>query len=94
MTQRTPILLTREDKLGLYDWPNPEPLQGELPDVLSFSEELLPTLLRPLVVEVTERMQVPMDYPAVVMMLCLAGAVNRRARIQPKEHDTGWLVVP
>ncbi|MEP6961390.1 MAG: YfjI family protein [Acidobacteriota bacterium] len=27
-------------------------------------------------------------------MLCLAGAVSRRARIQPKEHDTGWIVVP
>ena len=41
-----------------------------------------------------ERMQVPMDYPAVVMVLCLAGAVNRRAVIQPKANDTGWLVVP
>ena len=35
-----------------------------------------------------------MDYPAVVMVLCLAGAVNRRAIIQPKANDTGWVVVP
>ncbi len=27
-------------------------------------------------------------------MLCLAGAVNRRAVIQPKANDTGWVVVP
>ena len=40
------------------------------------------------------RMQVPMDYPAAVMVLCLAGAVNRRARIQPKANDSGWLIVP
>ena len=39
-------------------------------------------------------MQVPMDYPAVVMVLCLAGAVNRRAVIQPKANDTGWVIVP
>ena len=78
---------------GGEDWPKPEPIQGELPPVLSFYEELLPVSFRPLVRDVTERMQVPMDYPAVVMVLCLAGAVNRRATIQPKAN-TGWVVVP
>jgi hypothetical protein len=79
---------------GVEDWPKPEPIQGELPPVTGFSEDLLPASFRPLVRDVTERMQVPMDYPAVVMVLCLAGAVNRRATIQPKAHDTGWVVVP
>ena len=77
-----------------HDWPKPEPIQSELPPVDAFSEELLPDCLRPLVRDVAERMQVPMDYPAVVMVLCLAGAVNRRATIQPKERDAGWIVVP
>jgi hypothetical protein len=76
------------------DWPNPEPIQDELPPVASFSEDLLPVSFRPLVRGVTERMQVPKDYSAVAMVLCLAGAVNRRATIQPKANDTGWLVVP
>ena len=31
---------------------------------------------------------------AVVMVLCLAGVVNRRALIQPKANDTGWVIVP
>lgn len=39
-------------------------------------------------------MQVPMDYPAVITILCLAGAVNRRATLQPKANDSGWIVVP
>jgi putative DNA primase/helicase len=72
------------------EWPKPEPIQSELPPVQAFSEDLLPDSFRPLVRDVTERMQVPMDYPAVVMVLCLAGAVNRRAMIQPKERDTAW----
>jgi putative DNA primase/helicase len=76
------------------DWPKPEAIQGELPPVQSFSEELLPVSFRPLVRDVAERMQVPMDYPAAVMVLCLAGAVNRRAVIEPKANDTGWVVVP
>lgn len=75
-------------------WPAPEPIQNELPSVQAFSEQLLPACFRPLVQDVTERMQVPMDYPAAVVMLCLAGSVNRRAVIQPKANDTGWVVVP
>jgi putative DNA primase/helicase len=76
------------------DWPKLEPVQSELPPVQAFSEDLLTDSFRPLVSDVAERMQVPMDYPAVVMALCLAGVVNRRAIIQPKAHDTGWEVVP
>ena len=76
------------------DWPKREPIQSELPPVRAFSEDLLPDSFRPLVADVAERMQVPMDYPAVVMVLCLAGAVNRRAVIQPKANDTGWVNVP
>jgi hypothetical protein len=76
------------------DWPKLEPIQSELPPVQPFSKEILPDPFRPLVLDVTERMQVPMDYPAVVTILCLAGVVNRRAVIQPKANDTGWAVVP
>ena len=76
------------------DWPKLVPIQSDLPPVQTFSEGLLPDSFRPLVADVTERMQVPMDYPAVVMVLCLAGAVNRRAGIQPKANDTGWVIVP
>jgi len=75
-------------------WPEPEPIQSELPPVVRLSEELIPAPFRPLARDVAERMQVPMDYPAAVMMLCLAGSVNRRATIQPKANDTGWVLVP
>ena len=76
------------------EWPMPEPIQSELPPVQGFSEDLLPDSFRPLAADVTERMQVPMDYPAVVTVLCLAGAVNRRAVIQPKVNDIRWVVIP
>ena len=75
------------------DWPKLEPIHGE--NRLSrFSEDLLPDSFRRLVSDVAERMQVPLDYPAVVIVLCLAGAVNRRAAIQPKASDTSWVIVP
>ena len=76
------------------EWPEPLPIQSELPPVDSFSLELLPASFRPLVADIADRMQVPLDYPAVVMVLTLAGAVNRRATIQPKANDSSWVVVP
>ncbi len=75
-------------------WPPPQPILGELPPVEAFCEDLLPVSFRPLVRDVANRMQVPMDYPAAAVVLCLAGAVNRRAVIQPKALDAGWIVVP
>jgi putative DNA primase/helicase len=75
-------------------WVDPVPLGGELPAVLQFETSLLPELLRPLVEDAAERMQVPIDFPAIVMLLSLAGIMNRRATIQPKASDTSWVVVP
>jgi putative DNA primase/helicase len=76
------------------EWPDLVPIHSELPKVQSFNEDLLPVSFRSLVGDISERMQVPMDFPAVILVLCLAGVVNRRARIQPKANDTGWIVVP
>lgn len=75
-------------------WPDPLPLESELPPVEPITEDLLPVSFRPLVTDVADRMQTPVDYPAVVAVLCLAGVVNRRAVIQPKANDTSWVVVP
>jgi hypothetical protein len=93
MKPDTPVLTDRE-MLGLIEWPKPEAIAGELPAVDQFDERLLPESFREFAVDIAERMQVPLDYPATVAVCSLAGAVNRRARIQPKEKDTGWIVVP
>jgi putative DNA primase/helicase len=76
------------------DPPKPEPLQAELPPVDPFSEDLLPDSFRALVADVADRMQVPIDFPATTLTLCLAGVVSRRATIQPKASDSSWIVVP
>ena len=80
--------------LEAVSWPKPQPIASELPPVQLFSEELLPRSFRALVQDIANRMQVPPDYPATIAVLCLAGAVSRRARIQPKANDPSWVVVP
>jgi hypothetical protein len=74
------------------DWPEPERLLDELPPVLPFDQEILPESFLPLVADVSERLQIPLDFPAAVMVVCLAGVVNRRATIQPKACDAGWII--
>ncbi|MGC2639837.1 MAG: YfjI family protein, partial [Acidobacteriaceae bacterium] len=76
------------------DWPETQSLGNELPPVVPFDPGLLPESLRPLVEDVAELMQVPLDFPAVIATATLAGLCERRAVIQPKRHDTSWTVVP
>lgn len=88
----------RSDWLSQFDapeeWPDPLPLESELPPVESISNEMLPASFRPFVLDVAERMQTPLDYPSAAVVVSLAGAVNRRAVIQPKSNDTSWVVIP
>src|SRR5437867_4051212 len=75
-------------------WLDPQPLGGELPPVVDFDPHLMPVALMPLIEDTAERMQVPLDYPAVVTVLSLAGVTCRRARVQPKVEDKSWIVIP
>ncbi len=75
-------------------WPEPEPLGRTLPRVDKLTPDMLPISLRPMVEDIAARMQVPLDFPAVVAVQTLAGVVGRRAFIQPKRHDTTFRVIP
>ena len=56
------------------DWLDPQSLGGELPPVVPFDPSLMPSAMLPLVEDTAERMQVPLDFPAVVTAISLAGA--------------------
>ena len=75
-------------------WDEPEELTVRLAPVPSFDPQLLPAALRRMVEDVAARMQVPVDFPAVVAVAALAGVCGRRAMIQPKARDNSWEVVP
>jgi Protein of unknown function (DUF3987) len=75
-------------------WADPDDIEAPLPPVPAFDPRLLPESLLPIVQDTADRMQVPIDFPAVAAVMCLAGVVNRRAAIQPKRADASWLVIP
>src|SRR5713226_8187166 len=74
-------------------WPAPLPLSAALAEVCPFDPGLLPETLRPWVLDLAERLQVPADYPAAALIVMLAGALGRRAFIRPQRHDN-WSVIP
>src|SRR5262245_4204219 len=74
-------------------WPDPQPLPGELPLVPQFDERLLPDGLRRWIVDIAERAQTPLDFPAAGAIVALGSAIGRRLGIRPKRQDE-WLVVP
>ncbi|NOX54295.1 MAG: DUF3987 domain-containing protein [Planctomycetes bacterium] len=59
----------------------------------AFAPELLPEALAPWLLDVSERMQCPLDFPAVGAMVCLAAVVGRQVAIRPKRQDD-WTVTP
>jgi len=74
-------------------WPDPEALSDLRSPVQQFSENLLPSAFRPWIVDITERMQCPMDFPSIGAVVSMAALVGRKIGIRPKRHDD-WLVVP
>jgi Protein of unknown function (DUF3987) len=71
----------------------PQPLPDPLPKVEPFEPKLLPEAFRPWIQDIAERMQCPMDFPAVSVMVAIASVVGRKVVIRPKKHDD-WRVVP
>jgi putative DNA primase/helicase len=76
------------------DWPEPKRIHATLPSVPEFDPELLPGAFRDFAVDLADRMQVPLDFPAAALTVALGSVVGRRASITPKENDRSWGVVP
>ena len=85
----------KREKAPINDvpWPKPTPLPEGLPPVPAFDPEILPPAFRRRAEDIADRMQCPLDFPAVALMVTLAGVVGRRCGVKPKQHDD-WLVVP
>ena len=79
--------------ISVEDWPDPEPLPDEMLPVPQMSSALLPEPFAPWLSDIAERMQCPLDYPAVGAIVALASVVGNQIAIRPKRYDD-WSVVP
>jgi len=78
---------------GIGGWPEPGPLPTGLSPVAAFDIAWLPRGFQRWVEDMAERMQCPVDYLAVSVMVVLASIVGRKVAIRPKREDD-WTVVP
>ena len=74
------------------EWPEPIPLQDELPEVASFRSDMLPWRLRGWVADIACRMSLPLDMVAIPAMIAAGSAIGRRVGIRPQEN-TDWTEV-
>jgi Protein of unknown function (DUF3987) len=75
------------------DWPDPKPLPSKLAKVAQFDPEFLPPSIAPWAADISERLQCPMDYPAVTALVALGSLIGRRVGIKP-QLKTDWIEVP
>lgn len=90
----SPLIGDSTDSDNQTPWPDPQPIDIKLPPVEALTPDLLPESIRLWIIDIAERMQVPLDFPAAAMVVALAGAISRRASIQPKALDSGWVEIP
>ena len=79
--ERDAILLQAEG------WPDPLPLPADLGTVPKLTPDMLPAALREWQSDTAERMQCPIEYPAVAALSALSSLIGRKLHIFPKRHD-------
>jgi|GEM_PF-4603102 len=84
-----------ESAVGKFgdQWPEPKPLANALLPVKPLDPAMMPSSIRDLVVDIAERMQCPIDYVAVSIVIALGAVIGRRVGIRAQEH-TDWTEVP
>ncbi|MBX9669167.1 MAG: DUF3987 domain-containing protein [Candidatus Obscuribacterales bacterium] len=96
-----PVLINpSEEKISLREadgfsvpWPNIRPVKLGLSPVEPFPAELLPPVMRAFATDIAGRMQVPIDFIAIPLMVIVGSIVGTGCGIRPKQFDN-WLVVP
>ena len=74
-------------------WDERTPLPPALPDAPSLPPDLIPDVLRPWLLDITERAQIPLEFAAAPAIVALSSVIGRNIGIFPKRQDD-WLVVP
>ncbi len=80
-------------RANLDDWPEPEEIPSDLPAVPAMPEEMMPITFRGWLCDIAERMQCPLDFPAIGAVVAAASLIGRQLAIRPKRQDD-WEIVP
>ena len=65
----------------------PEEIKTKLPPVKLLDDDMLPEPLAPWLLDISYRMQVPVDFPAAAMFIVFGSVIGAGCRIRPKKND-------
>ena len=68
-------------------WPEPQPLPDASETVPALAADMLPPALAGWLADIAERMQVPLEFPAIPALVAIASLVGRTVAIRPKQYD-------
>lgn len=89
--ERNGIASASDDRA--IEWSEPQPLPSLDVHVPGLDIKLVPAPLRKFVLDISERLQVPPDYPATSLMAAVGSVIGRQCAIRPKQFDD-WMVLP
>ncbi len=84
----------RVEQLKLnMEWKDPLPIKDELPQVEPMREDMIPEAFRAWVTDAAGRMQVPVDYLVVPLLVVCGSLIGTSCQVRPKQQDD-WSEVP
>jgi len=75
-------------------WPEPQKLPGELRSVIELDPNWLPEAIREGCLDTAERLNCPLEYVAIPVIISAGTALGNTVGIWPKEFDESWVVHP
>ena len=93
LNRRLRRVKTKSAQRPEQDWPDPQPLHGELRPVEKLLPEMIPEPLRAWIEDVADRMPCPIDFVAAPTVCALSISIGAGCSIRPKQHDD-WAVPP
>lgn len=74
------------------NWSEPKPIQIELLPVPAFDPDFLPATVSDWVADISDRMQCPLDFVGVSVLVAMGSIVGRKVAIRPQRR-TDWFEV-
>jgi Protein of unknown function (DUF3987) len=75
------------------EWPAPTFIPDGLLPVASFDPAFLPEAIGPWVVDISDRMQCPMDFVGIPAMVAIGSLIGSKVGVRPQQK-TDWIEVP
>ena len=77
-----------KDQNAGFIWPEPKKIRSEIPEAPELPVDDIPRVMRDYAKDIAFRMQCPIDFVVIPMIVSVAGLIGKKVKIRPKQKDT------